>query len=224
MADGYVFQTEDAANYFSDKIAKPYRIISNPLKSGLPEPYLGERDKKIVCVARLSKEKNIELLINSFSNFVTKDTNYILELYGQGPEEAKIKKLVKKLGLSEKIHFCGFREDVHECIKKATCFVLPSNYEGISNAMIEALAMGIPTICTDSPIGGARMLINNMQNGILVPVNDVDKLTEALFTVCESEEIQKRFSEQSIKIRNMLSIDNIANQWRKFIDLIINTI
>lgn len=217
-----VFQTPDAQNYFKNIIKGPTEVIVNPIKDNLPLPYVGEREKRIVSVARLTNVKNHAMLIKAFKKVHETHPEYSLEIYGEGPEKVSLVNLISGLGLKESVHLLGFCEDVHEKILSASCFVLPSNYEGISNAMIEALGLGIPTICTDCPIGGARMMIDNMQNGILVPVNDQKALENAMVYLIENPSVAERMGAAAVKIKEKLSSKSISEEWIKYIDKIMS--
>ena len=97
-------------------------------------------------------------------------------------------------------------------------FVSSSDYEGISNSMIEAMAIGLPTICTDCPAGGARAIIKDHENGILVPVNDVEAMYKAMKEIAENEELAEKISFNGTKLKEELSVDKIVNQWLEIIE------
>ena len=101
---------------------------------------------------------------------------------------------------------------------KATIFALPSNYEGLSNSMIEAMALGIPTVVTDCPCGGARMVIENNKNGIMVAADDPKAMYEAFKKIIVSPKFAKELSNNGVKIRDKLNCKKIAKQWKKAID------
>ena len=212
-----VFQTPDAADYFRRIIRGSSEIIMNPIKEDLPKKNIGKREHRIVSVARLTHVKNHQMLIKAFFNISHKYSDYILEIYGEGPEEEILKTLIKELNIEDKVFLRGFCADVHEKIVKATCFVLPSNYEGISNSMIEALGLGLPTICTDCPIGGARLTIEDGVNGILIPVGDQVALEKAMDSILDDNEFADRLSNEAVSIKKKLSPEVISNQWLDFI-------
>ena len=212
-----VFQTPEAQKYFAKIIKGTTTVIQNPIKEGLPLRYEGTRGKKIVTVARLEAAKNLGLLIRAFSDVCKEYPEYNLEIYGEGPERGNLELLIEKLKMQDKIFLMGFVDDVHEKIKNATCFVLSSNYEGISNAMIESMALGIPTVCTDCPIGGSRMQIIHGINGFLVPVGDKEALANAMKNIISDKALQNKISIESTKIRNRLSAEKITEQWLELI-------
>ncbi|RDX09422.1 glycosyltransferase, partial [Bifidobacterium longum] len=115
--------------------------------------------------------------------------------------------------VGDSVHFCGFRKDVHACIFDASMFVISSDFEGLSNSMIEAIALGIPTIATDCPIGGARMVIDNGVNGYLVPVRNKERMVTAMCSIAGDTGVQERFSKAGVRLRERLSVDSISKQW-----------
>lgn len=217
----FVFQTEDARNYFDKTVKKQSVIIPNPI-TDLPEVYIGDREKKIVTIARLEPQKNLNLLISSFAKVCDKYPEYTLQIFGRGPQLDELNIYASKLGVENKVKFCGFSNKVHEEIKNAEMYVMSSDYEGISNGMIEALGLGIPTIATDCPIGGARMHIKNGYNGLLVPVGNEKELTAAMFKVIEEPELAKKLGQSAIHIREELDVKKITSLWEDLIEDRIN--
>lgn len=214
-ADKIVFQTEDAKNYFPDKVQKKGVIIPNPINGHLPWRFEGERMKEIVTVGRMVQQKNYPLLLNAFVEVHKRFPDWKLRIFGQGPLETELKLLCEKLEIEDCVEFCGFVENVSEKIYKSGMFVLSSDYEGISNAMLEALAMGIPCICTDCPVGGTRMAIKNRENGMLVPVGDKQALVAAMEEIIENHVLAEKISKKAVEIRSALSVDTILKQWEQ---------
>ena len=213
-----VFQTNGAMEFYNKKVQKKGIIIPNPIKKELPEIFVGIRRKEIVTFARLEPQKNYPLLINAFELFSKKYKDYTLGIYGKGELEEQLKLLVKEKGLDSKVNFYGFCADVHNKIRDAAMFVLPSDYEGLSNSMLEAMAIGLPCICTDCSPGGARMFIKNGINGILVPVKNVDKMYEAMDLIASDSKLANELSQNASKIQTHLSVEAIGNKWRALID------
>ena len=213
FADIMVFQTPGAKAYFCKKIQSKGVIIPNPIKENLPDPYIGDRKKVIVNYCRLHRQKNLKMLIDAFNMLSQEYSEYTLEIYGRGELEEQLKRYVASLELEGKVLIKGFEKDIHNKIIDSAMFVSSSNYEGISNSMLEALAIGLPTICTDCPPGGARMFIHTFENGILVPVGDTKALYEGMKYVIENPNKAEEMSRNSIKIRDELAVDIICKQW-----------
>ncbi len=208
-----VFQTEDAKEYFDSNIQKKSKVIVNPIKEDLPDRYIGKRDNRVVAFSRLNKQKNIPMLLRAFAEFVQEHEEYTLEIYGRGEEMENLVYESERLGISDKVKFCGFCANIHERILSARMYVSSSDYEGISNSMLEALAIGLPCICTDCPAGGARMVIENNVSGILIPVGDQKSLTTKMLLLAENDDLVESLSKNAVQIRNKLSIANITEEW-----------
>ncbi len=222
-ACGAVLQTKTELEFFENRLRTPV-VINNPVKAGLPDPYQGERRKVIVNFCRIAKQKNLPLLIEAFMLLHNDFPEYTLEIYGntvvKEEEELLIeyRESVEKLGASDYIKLLPPRGDVHEVIKDAKMFVSSSDFEGLSNSMLEALAIGLPCVCTDCLGGGAREMITDGENGLLVPMNDANALYLAMKRMIEDEELLKKCSENAAKVRNTHNAESIAKQWIDYIE------
>lgn len=207
-----VCQTADAVKSFPAGIRKKSVVIPNPLE---PEeaPYTGEREKRIVAVGRLNAQKNHKLLLRAFASFAKSRTDYILELYGQGELEPQLRTLAKELGIDSCVIFKGFSSHVLADIRTAAMYVLSSDYEGISNSMLEAMALGLPVIATDCPIGGSRMYIRDGVNGLLVPVGDEQRLVHAMERLADEPAYGERLGREAVKLRGELATAKIADKF-----------
>lgn len=218
LADTVVFQTQEARDYFSGRIRKHSVIIPNPISDTIPARFCGERKKVIVAAGRLEEQKNFPMLIQAFARLSQEKPDYILKIFGQGPLKDELKELAASLGVGERVTFPGYVRDVDEQMRDAALYVSSSDFEGISNSMLEALAMGIPTICTDCPAGGAREMIEDGVNGLLVSVGDVEGLHQAMTRVLDNPDLAGRLSDQAVKIRERLSEHNILSKWTELIE------
>ena len=217
-ADAVVFQTEYARQQYSKKVQKKSVIIPNPLASDLPEIYSGIRKKRIAAVGRMITAKNYPMLFAAFKKFVTRYPEYVLEVYGNGPKEQETRKLAEEDEvLNEKVIFKGFVSNVNEKIRDCAMYVSSSNHEGLSNSILEALALGLPTISTDCPAYGAREYIQNNITGILVPVSDAEGLYSAMCTIVEDGWLTKDLSANAKDIREKLAASTIADCWLRLV-------
>lgn len=212
-ADRIVYQTKDAMQCFPQILQKKGSVIPNPLKDGLPEVFDGERERTIVAVGRLEEQKNYKLLLGAFAKFCQKNSSYILHIYGEGSLEGCLKSRAQELGIASNVVWEGFREDVFSQIRKAGIYVNCSDYEGISNAMLEAMALGLPVVATDCPIGGAAMCIRNGENGFLVPCGDEEALTDILFKLVENQELASIIGKEAEKVRENFAEETICDLW-----------
>lgn len=222
FSTGFVFQTTDACNYFPNRIRNRSTVIPNSLNVSLPSPHIGERTRRIVTVARLYPEKNIFLGIEAFETICKTHADYVYEIYGDGPCRKELQDHIEKRGLSEKVFLKGFVEDLFGKIKDAAAFIFPSNYEGISNALMEALALGIPCVSTDHPIGGARLLIKDGVNGFLVPVGDANAMANKLEWIIAHPSEASALGENARSILSQsFNVTTIGTRWEEYIKKIV---
>ena len=211
-----VFQTEEEREYYTRLKCKT-SVIPNPIKENLPEPYDGERRHEIVNFCRLNKQKNIPLLIDAFEKLLGDYPDYTLRIYGRGEEKEHIAEYIRSKHLEEHVYLEDFQSNIHEIIRDAAMFVSTSDFEGLSNSMIEAMAIGLPCVCTDCAGGGAKMMIKDHSNGILVPVGDMDAVYQGMKEVLDDRNLAERLSEAASKVRQQLDIQRITDDWEKMI-------
>ena len=212
-----VFQTKEAQEYYGKTIEKKSQVIANPITASLPQPFNGKREKRIVAVNRLSQQKNIFMLFRAFKRVLEKYPEYILEIYGKGEQEEELKKYAGELKIDKNVAFMGQRANVHSYIINASMFVSSSDFEGMSNSMLEAMAIGLPVVCTDCPIGGAKMVIKNNLNGLLTPVGDDEEFAKAIIYLIEYPDKAGEMGKRASKLREELKPDIIAGQWEKLL-------
>jgi len=218
-----VFQSPDAAQWYSGRISVNGKVIFNPVKPDLPTPYTHIRQKKIVNFCRISPEKNLIMLVSAFALLHREYPDYKLYIYGNpgnGSSDDYYRSLqqhIAQSGCSTHIHLFPARNDIHEVIRDYAMFVSSSDYEGMSNSMLEAMALGLPVICTDCPAGGARAIIEDHVNGLLVPVSDVEALYKAMKELIDNPVLAAKISLNATAIRDTLSVDKITDQWLELI-------
>lgn len=224
FADAYVFQTRQAQAYYGGNIAKNSVVIHNPLYKlfDISNLSLNSHRREIVSVGRLNPQKNFPMLIEAFSMIQKSFPLYRLIIYGEGPRRTELEGLIKSLGLENSVFLPGSTIDVLDKIKDATLFVLSSDFEGMPNALMEAMSLGLPCISTKCPCGGPEELIHDNHNGILVPVGDKKALSEAMIDLLNNDEKRNRLGNAAKKIRESHSMDKICHQWYDyFMGLII---
>lgn len=221
-ADGYVFQTQQAKEYFgfSKHIMEKSCVIPNPLgRTFVDYKTVEEKERKkiIANVGKLSSQKNQMLLIKAFSQIADKCPEYVLHIYGEGEKRKELEDLIESLNLQGRAELCGNVSNLHEKMEDAAVFVLSSDYEGMPNALMEAMAMGIPCISTDCPCGGPDYLINDGENGLLVPVGNKDKMAQAMKCLAEDRVMAERLGKNAAEISQKLNPDVIHEQWEGYI-------
>lgn len=214
-----VLQTEDVKKCFPQALIRKSIVIPNPISESLPDTSVSNnREKTVITAGRLTEQKNHRLLIDSFKEFEETHSGYRLHIFGDGELKDSLQEYIISSGLQNKACLEGFTSDLYSELQKGGMYVSSSNWEGISNSLVEALAMGIPTIATDCPMGGSRMFIENMENGLLVSINDKNALVKAMSYIADHDDLVKTMSEKAMKIREILAVERIAKQWLELFD------
>ncbi|MBQ6067385.1 MAG: glycosyltransferase [Clostridia bacterium] len=212
-ADGAILQTDAQRENYGFLPDIPKSVIPNFIRGDhLPDRFAGTRKKEIVTFCRLSPVKNIPLLFDAFSMLYRDHPEYVLSIYGEGGIRDELKNRADALHLADSVHFYDFDLNIHDKIKDAAMFVSSSDREGISNSMLEAMAIGLPCVCTDCAGGGARMMIDDHVNGLLVPIKDVNALYHAMKEVVENPELAEAMSRNAVKIKDRLRPEVICRQ------------
>lgn len=221
FANGVVLQTQKNQEYFCQKVQKNSTIIYNPVNLG---DYAGaaleyKKENIFVTAGRLLPQKNQEMMIKSFADVVKKHPEYQLVIYGEGSNREKLEQLVKELDMGEKILLPGSTKALHEKLRSAEGFLLSSDYEGMPNALIEAMCLGLP--CVSTKVSGATDLIEDHENGLLTELNDQEAFTNAIIELIENPDLRVKFAKNAINLNDSLEVSKIMNQWIEFINRII---
>lgn len=216
-ADGFVFQTDEARDYFCKKIQDKSIVIANPVDDRfLKTKYVGYKSTEFINVGRLNEQKNQILLIESFKDVIKKYPNYKLLIYGEGSLKNELSMYIKDNKLNNNVKLCGNVDDIENILKDKKGFILSSKYEGMPNALMEAMAVGVPCISTNCPCGGPRELIKNNINGLLVKSNDKNELVSAMYKIIENDKMCKKIAMSAKKNMNNYSCDKIVSKWFEF--------
>ncbi len=216
FADTVVFQTKEQQDFFPKSVQKKAAIIMNQVNEKFFEVGIVNSRKDIVTSGRMFKEKNHKMLIEAFSKISDKVTDNLI-IYGEGPLREELECLIKEKGLTERVFLPGHTEDIIDCVKGAKMFVLSSDCEGMPNALLEAMALGVPCISTDCPCGAPREIINDGENGFLVPVNDANFLAGKMLELINNERLQNKFSRKARESATKFKPDKIFLEWEKVI-------
>lgn len=144
-----------------------------------------------------------------------------LNIYGDGPDKQKIQKLIEDESLENYVHLMGQQDKIPLKIYDSDCFVLSSDYEGIPNALAEAMSIGIPCISTDCSPGGAKLLIRDGKNGFLVDRGDYGAIAEKVIWMKEHPRQNRMIGEKATKVAEQFSEENVLNIWEKEIEKVV---
>lgn len=218
LSDGVLVQTLVNKSHFPKYLQKKATIIYNPVT--FAEDLIGialkqDKQDEIVSVTRLEKQKNVKMLVESFAKFKKSHPNYTLTIYGEGAERDNLEKLIVKLNLVDSVFLPGRKQNVHKHIISAKIFAMASDFEGMSNSLIEAMCLGLPCVCTK--VSGAIDLIVNGENGLLVNVGDTDELTKSLSVLADNNEIRTKLGIKASELYEQLNVEKIAQEWLAYI-------
>lgn len=221
-AAGSVFQTVGAKEFFALKIQKKSRIILNPINDKylhIPKP--AKRRKVVVQSGRLVDFKNQLMLIDAFVKVHERHPEYSLEIYG-GDSHDGTKELLEKSMESNHaggyIKLMGASDNLQKKLSDASLFAFSSDWEGLPNALMEAMALGLPIVATDCPCGGPATLIENEVNGLLVPIKDAEAMANAICRLIEDRQLAERLGEKAREISEIANTDAICSQWKSYIE------
>ena len=227
-ADWLVVQTKTIKDYFPKNIQKKTSIIFNPVKdealaSSIENGKLKIENSKrprIISVARLYPQKNQEMMIRAFAKIADKYPDWELMIYGEGPLRVELEALVSSYKLQERVLLPGRTEKVIEELRKSKIFCLSSDYEGMSNSMIEAICVGLPVVSTK--VSGTDELIQDGVNGLLVDIGDEQGMTDALEKLIQDSKLMKKMGEANREKASLFQIETIVNEWMKLINQVRN--
>lgn len=209
-----VLQTKRARNYFPEKVRKNSVVIYNPVTVRCAaEP---EREKLIVTAGRLEKQKNHKMLISAFQEFHKYFKDYKLVIYGEGSMREELESFVKECGLEDEVKLPGNVSDVQDKMAKAEIFALSSNYEGMSNSLMEAMAIGLPCIATDC--AGSDELIEDKKNGLLIKVGDEKGMCDAMRYMAEHRQEAEKMGCAAREFSAVYATQNVISHWRSAIE------
>lgn len=215
---GFIFQTKKSSEFFTAELKDRDIIIPNAIFNeqiySLEPP---EKREKIICaVGRLTQQKRFDLLIDAFSDIADRLPEYKLLIFGEGELRSEFEAQAEKLGLSDRILLPGTNPEAVKIVNRMNAFVLSSDMEGMPNALMEAIAMGVPCVSTRCDMGPEE-LIEHGVNGLLVDTGDRKALAASIYAVCTNPELAEKLSENGRKMIKTHSIEAISEQWLTYL-------
>ena len=216
-AEACVFQTEQALKWYPQRIQKHARVIINPIDDkfyAYEKPI--ERRKEIVSCGRLSTQKRFDLLIDAFAKVLPNHPEFHLTIYGDGEQRVNLEKKIAEYGIGSAVHLPGRNQDIGAAIHNSYSFVLSSDFEGLPNGLMEAMAMGLPVIATDCKGGGARAVVENESNGLLIPTGNVELMAAALERYMSEEAFAYQIGNKARETAERFKTKAVVDQWEAY--------
>lgn len=221
-AAGCVFQTTGQKEFFKPYLQDNSCIILNPVNPkyiGVEKPEV--REKAVVHHARLVDFKNQPMLIDAFIKVHEKHPDYVLRIYGgdsfDGTKEI-LEERIKKYHAEEFVFLMGPSDRLEKEIPKGEVYAFSSDWEGLPNSVLEAMAMGMPVVATDCPCGGPRTVIRDGENGLLVPIKDPDALAAGICRLIEDKALASKCAREAEKISDIIGPEQVFIRWRDYLN------
>ena len=220
-ADAIMIKTDEQGLYFPRKYKKKIFVVPNPV----PEKFLSLKKEKykdsienICMLGRIDKQKNIPLAIYAFQKLSKQYTNIRLNIYGEGIETEDIILHIKKAGLQNTCYLKGRTNNVEKVLSESDAFLMTSDFEGLPNSLIEAMAMGLPCISSACQTGPSD-LIQDGENGYLFETSNLDALVTKLKMLIDDPQKGKLLGQKArVDILKKLNIEKSKNAFIYMLD------
>lgn len=215
LASVAVFQSQAVLAWFPPKVRARGRVIPNPVPAPPPPgPRSGGEARRVVALGRLHPVKGFDLLLPAFQAALAEAPGWTLDIWGDGPEQESLVRLAGELGLGEAVRFRGLTDDPYRVLRGADLYVLSSRAEGFPNALVEAMACGLPVVSTDFG-GAARDIIQDGVNGLLVPAEDPQAMAAALARLMGNPEARRRLGAKAAEVVQRYSTERVVALWEE---------
>jgi len=205
------------------RLIEKSQVITNAVQQPLDLNETSERKKVIIAVGRLSEQKRFDRLIDAVANIKDKmrEFGWVAEIYGEGNLHNSLSEQITSLEINDLISLKGNVDNIDDIMNSSSVYVMPSEFEGLSIAMLEAISYALPVICFDECIGVEDIIINDY-NGFIV--SDVSSFSSALEKYMTDYSILETHSVNTKIISEKFSMDNLFNNWDLLIkDTVFNS-
>lgn len=180
-----------------------------PSSAGIP---IAERERVVVCVSRLSHEKGIDVLLQAWHLVHKQFPQAKLIIVGIGPLQTQLERMAQALGIADSVEFAGFQSDIPAQLHRGNLAVLPSHWEGMPNAVLEAMACGLP--CVATRVSGSEDIIQHGVNGVLVEPGDYESMAEALLTLLRDPALAQKYGRAArARVEQHYALEHITDRY-----------
>lgn len=215
-ADRVVFQTQYQRSCYAKRCQRNGVVIGNPVAA---EPYFGTHPgRDIICVGKLMDQKNHPMMLRAFAKIHAEFPDVCVRIYGDGERQAMLEQMIAEYGLEDRVQLCGNSSRIFDVMREQPLFVMCSDYEGMSNSLLEAMMSGM--VCITTAWNGVQELVCDGVNGYLVPVGDADALAEKLRFALHAD--NSALTHKAIETASCFAGENVIPKWHETIEAMIN--
>lgn len=214
FADRIVVLSKTALDYFPRILRSRACIIPNPVS----QPQMNTPSDRqllkpsLVAMGRFIQEKGFDLLLQAFARVKDKHRGWTLTILGEGQLRAELEAMRDTLGLNDRVFLPGTVKHPQEVLMQGDLFVMSSRREGFPMALCEAMACGLPAICTACS-DGPTSIVRNEIDGLLIPTEDVDALAEALDRLMADEAERRRLANSAQSVTDRFGVEKVMSMW-----------
>lgn len=195
---------------------KPIYVIPNSVNaacsSGAALKAASPREYSVLGMGRLVPSKGFDVLIDAFSRIAPRHQDWNLVIAGKGPEQTALGERVRSLGSNGRVKLAGWFADPYDVLRSADLFVMSSRYEGFPNALLEAMAAGLPVVSFDCDSGPSEIIRDDV-DGVLVPAGDAAQLEKAMDRLMSDESERRRLGERARDVVRRFSVQTYYRRW-----------
>jgi glycosyltransferase involved in cell wall biosynthesis len=231
LSDTLVVLSEEIKEWFKTRVTCPVVIIPNavnvPVNLGKADDLgmkllLPLQSRFVMAMGRFVEGKGFDLLLNAWSLIHERHSDWRLVILGDGILRPELEQLCLQLGVSASVSLPGIVKDPFEYLGQGDLFVLPSRFEGFPNALIEAMSCGLPVVAANCT-GAISDIVRDGVDGLLVPVEDIPALSQAMERLMADEPLRKKMAGQAPDVTNRYGVKKVMEMWEKLIDEIMTS-
>lgn len=187
------------SRYGDEPSTRTIEVIGNGIDTKLFIPGTQNQETNILYTGRLAWNKGLIDLVNAAKIILEKHPDVSFTLTGEGPIELDLRRMVRKMAIDDRFSFRGYLtlKQLIDAYQKAAIFLFPTYYEGLPTSLLEAMACRVPAITT--PVGGIPEILQNQQNGVLVPTHDPEAIADAVLKLLHDDKTRLRIGEAARK-------------------------
>jgi len=220
LATSVVALSDEALSFFPSRVRARGSVIPNPV---LPPPERLADDarvtgspKRVISIGRLNPVKRFDRLISAFGEVAPLHPEWSLNIWGEGPERARLQEMINHSGSASRMRLCGTTDNVYRALGESHLFALTSETEGFPMALCEAMACGLPVVSMDCP-SGPRQIIRSGIDGLLTPNADVPAFAMALARLMDDPIERGRLANRAPEVITRFGVDTVMKQWEKLL-------